>query len=112
MNIAAALGDLDTIKLLHRAGLKYSSERILPNWIGFKRCTVMDMAAATGRLDIVEWLHTHRKVRCTTNAMTFAIARGHIGMVKWLLEVRRLYCTEDGLSTAASDVDDDMVSYY
>ncbi|OQS02341.1 hypothetical protein THRCLA_05275 [Thraustotheca clavata] len=91
MDIAAALGDFDTVKLLHQAGISC--------------CTVdaMNKAAGIGRLDIVIWLHTHRTEGCTNDAMTYAVAGGHIDIVKWLHEVRGLNCTKNGLSTAACD---------
>ncbi|OQS03385.1 hypothetical protein THRCLA_04316 [Thraustotheca clavata] len=99
MDIAAALGDLDTIKLLHRSGIKC--------------CTVdaMNKAAAIGRIDIAEWLHIHRTEGCSENAITYAIAGKHFDMVKWLHEVRGVNCTMDGLSTAAYMGDLEMVKY-
>ncbi|OQS02336.1 hypothetical protein THRCLA_05273, partial [Thraustotheca clavata] len=99
MDIAAVLGDLDTVKLLHRTGIQC--------------CTVgaMNDAAAVGRLDILEWLHTHRTEGCTDDAMTYAIAGDHYDIVKWLHEVCGLNCTKDGLSSAAYNGNIDMVKY-
>ncbi|OQS07696.1 hypothetical protein THRCLA_00311 [Thraustotheca clavata] len=84
MNIAAVLGDLDTVKLLHRTQIKC--------------CTTeaMDKAAGIGRLDIVKWPHTQRTEGCTNNAMTYAIAGGHLNIVKWLHEIRCLFGAKNG----------------
>ncbi|OQR92754.1 hypothetical protein THRCLA_08617 [Thraustotheca clavata] len=99
MDVAAAMGDLDSVILLHRSGIKC--------------CTMeaMDKAAGIGRLDIVQWLHKYRKESCSNDAMTFAAARGHLDVVKWLHEVRGLNCTKDGLCSAATNGDATMVSY-
>ncbi|OQR94384.1 hypothetical protein THRCLA_08188 [Thraustotheca clavata] len=99
MDIAAAFGDFDTVKLLHRTGIKC--------------CTVesMNNAAAIGRLDIVEWLHTHRTEGCNINAMTYAVAGRHFKIVKWLHDVRGLLCTNYGLATAAHNGDIDILKY-
>ncbi|OQR88804.1 hypothetical protein THRCLA_10091 [Thraustotheca clavata] len=97
--MAAALGDLDTMKLLHQTGIEC--------------CTAepMNLAASINRRDIFEWLHTHRTEGYDNNAMTYAVARGHIEMVKWLHEAWGLPCTQKGLCTAANNGDFDMVLY-
>ncbi|OQS06810.1 hypothetical protein THRCLA_20281 [Thraustotheca clavata] len=62
MDIAASVGDLDTIKLLHRAGIKCCTTQTL------------DLAAAIG---------------CTDAAMTYAAAGDlDLDVVKWLHEVK------------------------
>ncbi|OQS03388.1 hypothetical protein THRCLA_04314 [Thraustotheca clavata] len=83
MDIAAPLGDLDTIKLLHHSGIKC--------------CTVdaMNKAAAIGRIDIAEWLHIHRTEGCSENAITTCTMNGlstsvYIGdveMIKYLITI-------------------------
>ncbi|OQS03272.1 hypothetical protein THRCLA_04434 [Thraustotheca clavata] len=99
MDLAAGLGDFETIKLLHQTGIKC--------------CTVdaINRAAAVGRLDIVEWLHTHRTEGCTENAMTYAAAGEHFEVVKWLHEVKGLNCTNNALGSAAYNGDIEIVKY-
>ncbi|OQR85446.1 hypothetical protein THRCLA_23027 [Thraustotheca clavata] len=89
MDIAAAPGDFDTVKLIHRIGIKCCTAR------------AMNKAAGFGRLGI----------GCTNDAITYAAARGHLNVVKWLHEVKILFCTMDGLSTAAYNGDIEMVKY-
>ncbi|OQR97165.1 hypothetical protein THRCLA_21967 [Thraustotheca clavata] len=99
IDIAAGLGDFNTVILLHRSGINCCSVK------------AMDTASAIGRLDIVQWLYTHRNEGCSENAMSYAAAQGHLNIVKWLHEVGGLDCTADGLSTAAYNGDYATVSY-
>ncbi|OQS01964.1 hypothetical protein THRCLA_05615, partial [Thraustotheca clavata] len=99
MNIAAGLGDFDTVKLLHRSGIKCCTEG------------AMNGAAGMGRLDIIEWLHTHRTEGCNEYALIFAASQQHLNIVQWLHDHYGLKCTRDGLVSAATNGDVDMVSY-
>ncbi|OQR88460.1 regulator of chromosome condensation (RCC1), partial [Thraustotheca clavata] len=99
IDLAAQLGGLDIMLMLHRSGIKC--------------CTVdaMDKASAVGQLDIVKWLHNHRTEGCTYLAMTYAAARGYLHIVKWLHEVLGINCTIAGLGTTAYNGDADMELY-
>lgn len=44
----------------------------------------MDLAAESGHLDIVEWLHRNRTEGCTEHALYNAVACGHLEVAKWL----------------------------
>ncbi|KAI9918512.1 hypothetical protein PsorP6_011383 [Peronosclerospora sorghi] len=49
----------------------------------------MNAAAANGHLDIVKFLHFHRREGCTTAAMDLPAAHGHLHVVKFLHRYRR-----------------------
>ena len=53
----------------------------------------MDIAAAEGDLNVVEYMHTHRHEGCTTKAMDYASRNGHLNVVKFLHENRSEGCT-------------------
>lgn len=46
--------------------------------------TAMDTAAASGHLSIIEWLHSHRSVVCSTSTIDAGASNGHLRVVKWL----------------------------
>ncbi|KAG9409784.1 hypothetical protein AC1031_020095 [Aphanomyces cochlioides] len=54
-------------------------------------CTedAMDNAAANGHLDVVRFLHEHRREGCTKDAVEKAAANGHLDVVRFLLNHRR-----------------------
>ncbi|OQR98130.1 hypothetical protein THRCLA_06783 [Thraustotheca clavata] len=99
MDIAAALGNMEAIQLLHQTGIQCCS------------VAAISMASLIGRIDIVEWLYSNRNEGWSDTAMTFAATNGHLDMVKWLHGVAGLNCTEDGLASAAINGDIAMVSY-
>jgi len=45
---------------------------------------IMDITAQNGNLDMLIWLHEHRKEGCSTWAMDWAAVNGHLEVVKWL----------------------------
>ncbi|GAB9476373.1 hypothetical protein Gpo141_00013439 [Globisporangium polare] len=48
---------------------------------------MMDDAASSGQLAVLQYLHNHSKnVGCTTDAFASAVRGGHIGAVKWILD--------------------------
>ena len=56
---------------------------------GFRYWSVyMDIAAAEGDLNVVEYMHTHRHEGCTTWAMEEASRNGYLDVVKFLHENR------------------------
>ncbi|ETL92756.1 hypothetical protein F442_09239 [Phytophthora nicotianae P10297] len=67
-------------------------------------CTTaaMDLAATNGHLDTVEWLHAHRSERCTVEAMDGAASGGHLDVVKWLHKYRTEGCTTAAMDNAGS----------
>eukprot|EP00611_Tribonema_gayanum_P012612 TRINITY_DN2324_c0_g1_i1.p1 TRINITY_DN2324_c0_g1~~TRINITY_DN2324_c0_g1_i1.p1 ORF type:complete len:348 (-),score=31.21 TRINITY_DN2324_c0_g1_i1:1030-2073(-) len=79
----AALGHLSLLQAMHRT----------PTPEGLKQ------AAATGHLDVVEWLAQHRQEGASKSAMDAAAEHGHLAVVKWLHENRT-----EGCSTAAMDL--------
>lgn len=66
-------------------------------------CTprAMDRAAANGHLDVVQWLHANRSEGCTIAAMSDAIVRNHMPVVLWLHENRSEGCTQQSMDEAA-----------
>ena len=62
---------------------------------------VIDIAANTGNLDIVEWFHVHYPTECTTRAMDFAACAGHFHVIEWLHANRREGCTYRAADHAA-----------
>ncbi|OQS01236.1 ankyrin repeat-containing protein [Achlya hypogyna] len=91
MGIAACLGDLPTLQLLH------PRER----W----------MVPAHAVISKAQWLHTNRSEGCTPYAMVFAAVGGHLSVVQWLHTVRQEPCSEDALAAAAIRGDIVMVTY-
>ncbi|RLN02786.1 hypothetical protein BBJ28_00025376, partial [Nothophytophthora sp. Chile5] len=115
----AAVGHhLEVIKYLHEKHLRNSSELSLMDeaarsgfldvvqWLhvnSYEACTTraMDEAAQGGHLEVVQWLHEHRSEGCTSAAMHFAAVNGHMDVVKWLHSHRSEGCQETTLSMAA-----------
>lgn len=62
----------------------------------------MDVAAELGHLEVIQWLHAHRREGCTTDAMDLAACNGHLHVVAWLHEHRREGCTTDAMDLAAA----------
>ncbi|KAF0689459.1 Aste57867_19094 [Aphanomyces stellatus] len=58
----------------------------------------MDLAAAHGHLEVLQWLHVHRTEGCTTQAFDKAATNGHMHVVTWL-HLNRL----EGGTVAAMD---------
>ncbi len=63
---------------------------------------LMDLAAATGNVAVVESLHAHGSTRCTTVAMDCAASAGHLDVVKFLHENRTEGCTTLAMDYAAT----------
>ncbi|OQR95340.1 hypothetical protein THRCLA_07962 [Thraustotheca clavata] len=99
LSLAVANGDFDTVKLLHRTGIKFSSY------------TAMDKAAEIGRLDIIKWLHTYRTEGCSFQAMPLAVKGGHKDVVKWFYEVKHFKCTANSLKNAIANGDITMLKF-
>lgn len=66
-------------------------------------CTTnaMDGAARNGHLQVVQWLHLHRSEGCEKWAMDGAAMNGHLKIVQWLHENRQEGCTTDAMDFAA-----------
>ncbi|EQC33938.1 hypothetical protein SDRG_08619 [Saprolegnia diclina VS20] len=66
-------------------------------------CTTdaMDAAARCGHLDVVSFLHEHRTEGCTVGAMNKAALYGHIAIVEFLHVNRREGCTVEAMDNAA-----------
>ncbi|POM57886.1 Hypothetical protein PHPALM_37543, partial [Phytophthora palmivora] len=71
----------------------------------------MDWAAAYGHLDVVKWLHVHRREGCTSLAMDSAAREGHLDVVKWLHENRDEGCSPMALTSASGSGHLDMVRW-
>ncbi|OQR81222.1 hypothetical protein THRCLA_11864 [Thraustotheca clavata] len=99
MDLAVANGDFDTVKLLHRTGIKCCSY------------ATMDRAAEIGRLDIIRWLHAYRTEGCSSRAMAMATKGGHLDVVKWLYEVRNFKCTLESMQYAVGNGDIVMLTF-
>ncbi|TMW69303.1 hypothetical protein Poli38472_001459 [Pythium oligandrum] len=68
-------------------------------------CTklAMDEAASRGFLDVVQFLHQNRREGCTTRAMNEAAGNGHVEVVKFLHKHRSEDCTTWAMDVAASN---------
>lgn len=73
------------------------------HWHTTMGCTTnaMDGAARNGHLKIVQWLHVHRSEGCEKYAMDGAAMNGHLEIVQWLHEHRQEGCTTDAMDLAA-----------
>ncbi|RHY16336.1 hypothetical protein DYB36_006238 [Aphanomyces astaci] len=71
----------------------------------------MDLAAANGHLDVVQWLHVHRSEGCTTKAFDGACANGRIAVVTWLHLNRMEGGTSEAMDGAASNGHLDVVKF-
>ncbi|KAF0683186.1 Aste57867_24750 [Aphanomyces stellatus] len=84
----------------------------LLNDVGFDCTTVaMDMAAHNGHLEVVQFLHMHRREGCTTNAMDFAAKHGHLEVVQFLHAHRREGCTTAALYDAQARGHSEVVQF-
>ncbi|EQC25840.1 hypothetical protein SDRG_16289 [Saprolegnia diclina VS20] len=61
----------------------------------------MDTAAANGHLEVVRFLHEHRREGCTTRAMDEAATNGNLEVVRFLHASRTEGCTIEALDGAA-----------
>lgn len=71
----------------------------------------MDNASSNGHLEVVKWLHEHRYKGCTTDAMDLAAVNGHLKVVKWLHENRTEGCTSKAMSLASKSGRLDVVRW-
>ncbi|KAG1692889.1 hypothetical protein DVH05_024177 [Phytophthora capsici] len=114
VDAAAGKGHLAIVQYLLQVGGKTGDEQALkrrrteskaaksaaPTTAG---CTTvaMDVAAAHGHLEVVQWLHSNCSQGCTTDAMDGAAGNGHLETVKWLHANRKEGCTTDAMDRAA-----------
>lgn len=91
MRTAADKGDLRTLQWL--------STYCPQNKVSAR---VMDSAAFSGHLQIVQWLHANRSEGCSTHAMDSAAACGHLEIIKWLHKYRTEGCTTAAMDSAAA----------
>ncbi|GAB9472954.1 hypothetical protein Gpo141_00010119 [Globisporangium polare] len=63
----------------------------------------MDIAATSGNLDIVQFLHTNRPEGCTHEAMNGAVGNGHLDVVRFLHEHRTEGCSTQAMDRAAKN---------
>lgn len=71
----------------------------------------MDRAATFGRLNVITFLHRHRGEGCTAQAMDGAAKNGHLEVVRFLHANRREGCTAAGLNYAATNGHFDVVRF-
>ncbi|TYZ60352.1 hypothetical protein PybrP1_011203 [[Pythium] brassicae (nom. inval.)] len=76
-------------------------------------CTTaaLDGAARNGYLEVVKFLHTHRREGCTAAAMDSAAENGHLDIVRFLHEHRREGCTLSALERAVAKCHWDVISF-
>ncbi|KAF1321188.1 hypothetical protein FI667_g12017, partial [Globisporangium splendens] len=60
----------------------------------------MDVAAADGHLDVVQWLHEYRREECTAAAMDWAVDDSDFNRVLFLHAHRSEECSSQATSTA------------
>lgn len=70
----------------------------------------MNLTAAKGHLDVIQWLHEHRTEGCTEEAVNGAAANGRIHIVRWLLENRSEGFSGNGIHKAAVNCHADMLA--
>ncbi|KAL2915103.1 hypothetical protein HK105_205427 [Polyrhizophydium stewartii] len=117
--MAARYGHLELLQLLHATmdpstrwttsvldNAAASGHLDVVQWLHLHRsdgCSTdaMDLAAWAGRLDIVRFLHTHRSEGCTTEAMNLSAKQGNLRMVMWLHAHRTEGCTNEAFDLAA-----------
>jgi proteasome lid subunit RPN8/RPN11 len=77
------------------------------------RCstTAMDGAAKAGHLEIIKWLHDNRNEGCSTLAMDGAATHGHLPVVKWLHNHQSEGCTAAAMDGAAQNDHLDVVKW-
>ncbi|KAF0686862.1 Aste57867_21366 [Aphanomyces stellatus] len=71
----------------------------------------MDLVAAHGYLDAVQFLHNHRLHGCTTDAMDLAAKHGHLQVVMFLHRFRTEGCTTRAMDGAARRGHLDVVQF-
>eukprot|EP01133_Synstelium_polycarpum_P013876 gene13876-16366_t len=94
--------DADVIKFFYRS--EFDGRRLVSE-------NDMDNAAATGRLEIVEFLHLNRTEGCTTKAMDQAASHGHYQVVVYLDRNRTEGCTTKAMDQASAYGCLDIVEY-
>ncbi|EQC36882.1 hypothetical protein SDRG_05711 [Saprolegnia diclina VS20] len=90
MDDAAHRGFLPLVQTLHERGVACSTN-------------AMDYAAANGHLEIIAFLHAHRREGCTVEAMNAAAANGHLEIIAFLHAHRREGCTVEAMNDAAAN---------
>ncbi|EQC40537.1 hypothetical protein SDRG_02427 [Saprolegnia diclina VS20] len=73
--------------------------------------TALDMAATNGDLDMVTFLHTHRTEGCTKAAMDRAAANGHLDVVRFLHDERNEGCSTHAIDYAVFGGHLDVVAF-
>ncbi|GMF61717.1 unnamed protein product [Phytophthora fragariaefolia] len=66
---------------------------------------------ASGRLDMVRWIHENRSEPCSTEAMDYAAGKGHLEVARFLHENRSEGCTKHAMSSAAANGHLEMVQW-
>ena len=94
----AGRGFSSLVGSLHERGLNCSTD-------------AMDKAAANGHLEVVAFLHSHRREGCTVFAMDTAAAEGHLDVVTFLHFNRTEGCTVDALNKTISNGHLDVVRF-
>ncbi|KAI8920482.1 ankyrin repeat-containing domain protein [Entophlyctis helioformis] len=69
----------------------------------------MDGAAAGGLFQVMQWLVANLGATCTKNAIDGAAAAGHVKVVAWLLRNRDGGCTSKAIDAAASQGNIEML---
>eukprot|EP00842_Homolaphlyctis_polyrhiza_P004009 jgi/Hompol1/4609/HPOL_000574-RA len=97
---AAAFGYMDILQFAtdHNIGAQLSTR-------------AMNVAAQTGRIDIVRWLHENTTAGCTTEAMDRAASKGHLDVVMFLHTHRTEGCTYKAIDSAAREGHIDIVRF-
>jgi hypothetical protein len=113
MDVAAAHGHLEILKLLHEVDAAQRKKRkreerdMYPNPEHCRRCTTktMDIAASNGHLDVYKWLHANGSEGCSIFAMSSAAANGYLEVMQWLHANRSEGCWANVLGRLASQYD-------
>ncbi|CAK4300653.1 unnamed protein product [Aphanomyces euteiches] len=71
----------------------------------------MDQAATNGHLDVVQYLHENSTVGATKHAMDGAAANGHLEIVRFLHEHRHEGCSTDAVDFAATNGHFEIVKF-
>jgi hypothetical protein len=106
MQRCVALGFFSVLKYCHQCILPITN--LIPP--SFRDHHLLDVAAVSGNLDIIKYLHSMGS-KCTPMTMDLAASRGHLEIVKFFHENRREGCTTSAMDAAASDGRLDIVKF-
>jgi len=108
-DIAALYGRLEILQFLASCEITYSNDPEA-SFLSFTQLT-MSMAAISGNLSVVEYLHNTRNEGCTTDALDNAAKWGHLAIVQFLVAKRNEGGSVKAINLAAAHGHFDVVKF-